>query len=65
MLPSLCVVNKAIQSCVDSVLPKLFGKKNEKSRNMGVFEKGFLGVVFRYALVVAAIILIGRKILFI
>ena len=27
--------------------------KNEKSRNMGVYEKGLLGVVFRCALRVA------------
>ena len=47
----------ATRSCVDFVLPKLFhcinivlellrDMENEKSRNMGVYEKGIFGVLF-------------------
>ena len=30
------------------------GMQNENSRNMGFYEKGFLGVIFRFALLVAS-----------
>ena len=39
--------------------------EKKRSHNMGVYEKGFLGVAIRCALLAATIILIGRKILFI
>jgi hypothetical protein len=41
-----------------------FGTENEKSRNMGVYEKGILGVAFRLALPVGTHILISSKIPF-
>ena len=39
--------------------------ENEKSHNMGVYEKGFVRVAIRCALLEATIILIDRKIPFI
>ena len=55
-------VVKTTQNCVDYVLPKLFPCINIIFE---LLQEGCFGVVFRCALLVATIILIGRKILFI
>ena len=57
---------KAVRSCVDFVLPKLFKRitiafellrdgKLKIARNMGVYEKGIFGVAFRFTLLAGII----------